>query len=69
MCVCVCVMSPFVTQDPWIQNATMRKNILMGQRYDEEQYTSTLAACCLGPDLEMLPAGDNTEIGEKGVNL
>lgn len=37
--------------------------------HPQEHYTAVLAACALGPDLELLPAGDNTEIGEKGVNL
>jgi ABC-type multidrug transport system fused ATPase/permease subunit len=50
-------------------NTTVRKNILMGAEFDQEHYTATLAACALGPDLDVLPAGDATEIGEKGVNL
>ena len=56
-------------QDPWIQNQTLRNNVLMGAPFDEELYSATLAACALGPDIELLPAGDMTEIGEKGVNL
>lgn len=59
----------YTAQDPWIQNSTLRQNILMGSEYDEDRYASTLAACALGPDLEMLPAGDVSEIGEKGINL
>ncbi|GFH15645.1 uncharacterized protein HaLaN_11906 [Haematococcus lacustris] len=56
-------------RDPWVQNCTLRANVLLGRAYDDELYTSVLAACALGPDLEVLAAGDATEIGEKGVNL
>lgn len=47
----------------------MRGNILMGEPYDEELYAEVLAACALLPDLEVLQAGDASEIGEKGINL
>ncbi|GAB4815546.1 hypothetical protein N2152v2_002592 [Parachlorella kessleri] len=56
-------------QDPWIENASLRENILMGSPLDPPRYQRVLDACALVPDLEMLPAGDETEIGEKGVNL
>jgi hypothetical protein len=56
-------------QDPWIQHGTVRENILMGRPMDKVWYDSVVSACALGPDLEMLAAGDDTEIGEKGVNL
>eukprot|EP00955_Chlamydomonas_euryale_P014378 154729-Chlamydomonas_euryale.AAC.1 len=59
----------YTAQDPWIQNASLRANILMGALYDEDAYAETIAACALVTDLEALPAGDATEIGEKGVNL
>ncbi|KAL6750031.1 P-loop containing nucleoside triphosphate hydrolase protein [Haematococcus lacustris] len=59
----------YTAQDPWVQNCTLRANVLLGRAYDDELYTSVLAACALGPDLEVLAAGDATEIGEKGVNL
>jgi len=59
----------YTSQDPWIQNSTVRSNLLMGRRYDEEEYITVLAACALAHDLELLSAGDSTEIGEKGVNL
>lgn len=48
---------------------SLRDNILVGRPYDEEQYAAVLEACALLPDLATLPAGDATEIGEKGVNL
>lgn len=55
----------YVAQQAWIQNASVRDNILFGKPYDEEKYNSVLEACALLPDLEILPAGDATEIGEK----
>lgn len=56
-------------QDPWIQNATVRENVLMCSEYNEDRYNSVLAACALEPDLVTLSKGDATEIGEKGVTL
>ena len=48
---------------------TIRDNILFGKEFDKKLYTETLVACQLVRDLEILPAGDMTEIGEKGINL
>ncbi|XP_055755329.1 ATP-binding cassette sub-family C member 3-like [Salvelinus fontinalis] len=59
----------YVPQQAWIQNATLRDNILFGKAYNEQTYRSCLEACALTPDLEVLPGGDLTEIGEKGINL
>ncbi|XP_072229951.1 ATP-binding cassette sub-family C member 3 isoform X1 [Leuresthes tenuis] len=59
----------FVPQQAWIQNATLRDNILFGNAYNEQKYRCVLDACALTPDLEVLPGGDLTEIGEKGINL
>ncbi|WVQ68434.1 uncharacterized protein L199_006642 [Kwoniella botswanensis] len=56
-------------QTPWIQNATVRENILFGQPWDEERYWAAVRDACLEPDLELLEDGDGTEIGEKGINL
>ncbi|KAJ2814467.1 hypothetical protein FBU31_007279, partial [Coemansia sp. 'formosensis'] len=50
-------------------NATLRDNVLFGLKYDESFYNRVIDACALHPDLEMLTAGDMTEIGEKGINL
>ncbi|KOO23503.1 multidrug resistance-associated protein 3, partial [Chrysochromulina tobinii] len=57
------------TQEPWIQNKTLRDNILFGLPYDDTFYNQVLSACALRADLEQLAAGDATEIGERGVNL
>ena len=55
----------YVPQQAWIQNATLRDNILFGKAYNEQKYHCVLAACALTQDLEVLPGGDMTEIGEK----
>ena len=58
-----------VQQIPWIQNKTIRENVLFGQPMDEDRYNKTIELWELGSDLEILPGGDLTEIGEKGINL
>ncbi|KAL1957525.1 hypothetical protein VTO42DRAFT_5751 [Malbranchea cinnamomea] len=59
----------FCPQYPWIQNATVKDNILFGKEYDEKWYNQVVDACALRADLEMLPAGDRTEIGERGITV
>ncbi|KAK3559875.1 hypothetical protein QTP86_026191, partial [Hemibagrus guttatus] len=59
----------YVPQQAWIQNATLRDNILFGRPYVEDKYRRVLDACALTPDLDVLPGGDQTEIGERGINL
>uniref|UniRef100_K3WAG0 Uncharacterized protein n=1 Tax=Globisporangium ultimum (strain ATCC 200006 / CBS 805.95 / DAOM BR144) TaxID=431595 RepID=K3WAG0_GLOUD len=59
----------YYSQQPWIQNMSIRDNILFGAAFDAKRYNAVLNACCLCDDLEQFPAGDATEIGEKGVNL
>jgi ABC-type multidrug transport system fused ATPase/permease subunit len=59
----------FVQQIPWIENCTLKANILFGLPYDEERYNQVIDACALRKDLEMLIDGDNTEIGPNGINL
>ncbi|NXB32529.1 MRP7 protein, partial [Eulacestoma nigropectus] len=57
------------TQEPWIQFTTVRENILFGREYDAKLYEEVLEACALSKDLNILPAGDQTEVGENGVTL
>ncbi|KAM9005458.1 multidrug resistance-associated protein 7 isoform X1 [Sarcophilus harrisii] len=57
------------TQEPWIQFATIRDNILFGKAFDAHLYWKVLEACALHDDLAILPDGDLTEVGEKGVTL
>ncbi|XP_055852928.1 multidrug resistance-associated protein 1 isoform X4 [Episyrphus balteatus] len=59
----------YVPQQAWIQNATLRDNILFGKEYDRKRYQKVIDACALRADIQMLAAGDKTEIGEKGINL
>ncbi|ORY45580.1 hypothetical protein BCR33DRAFT_659120 [Rhizoclosmatium globosum] len=59
----------YVSQQAWIENATIRDNILFGSEYNEKKYQAVIDACALRRDLTLLVSGDMTEIGEKGVNL
>lgn len=59
----------FVAQIPWIENATIRDNILFGLPFDNERYQKVLHACALTKDLEMLQDGELTDIGANGINL
>lgn len=55
----------YIPQQAWIQNASLKDNILFGGNKKESWYHRVLEACALLPDLDILPAGDGTEIGEK----
>lgn len=55
----------YVPQQAWIQNATLQDNILFGREKKKSWYQRVVEACALLPDLDILPAGDATEIGEK----
>lgn len=59
----------YVAQIPWIENASIRDNILFGLPFDEDRYTKTLSVCALKKDLVMLTDGEHTEIGANGINL
>eukprot|EP01117_Protostelium_nocturnum_P005317 TRINITY_DN1935_c0_g2_i1.p1 TRINITY_DN1935_c0_g2~~TRINITY_DN1935_c0_g2_i1.p1 ORF type:complete len:1401 (-),score=492.82 TRINITY_DN1935_c0_g2_i1:3171-7373(-) len=59
----------YAAQTAWIQNASLRENILFGKEYDRKKYQRVIRVCELEQDLKMLPDGDQTEIGEKGINL
>ncbi|KAK7683969.1 hypothetical protein QCA50_012945 [Cerrena zonata] len=61
--------SLLMSGDPWIQNATIRENILFGSPFNKLWYDSVVFACGLQDDLKNLEAGDYTEVGEKGVTL
>ncbi len=52
-------------QQSWIRNATVRDNILFEKPYNAKKYNSVIDLCALKPDLAILAAGDQTEIGEK----
>ena len=59
----------FCPQYAWIQNATVKENILFGKEMDKSWYKQVIQACALQPDLDMLPQGDGTEIGERGITV
>ncbi|KAI4324976.1 hypothetical protein MLD38_030415 [Melastoma candidum] len=59
----------YVSQTAWIQTGSIQENILFGSAMDTQRYHETLERCSLVKDLELLPYGDLTEIGERGVNL
>lgn len=59
----------FCPQYAWIQNTSVKENILFGKPYDRKWYDAVIDACALRPDLEMLPNGDMTEIGERGITV
>jgi len=59
----------FCAQQPWIQNATLRDNILFGKAYDARLYQQVLDSCALTDDLLQFAGGDQVEIGERGINL
>ena len=55
----------YVPQQAWIQNATLRDNILFGTEHNSRAYDKVIEGCALTSDLDILPGGDMTEIGEK----
>lgn len=59
----------YVPQQAWIQNMSLKSNILFNKPFDFAEYESVVENCALKEDLANLPAGDSTEIGEKGINL
>ncbi|XP_078051143.1 ATP-binding cassette sub-family C member 5-like isoform X2 [Augochlora pura] len=59
----------YVSQQAWIINATLRENILFGNQFDARRYYHAVTVCNLKEDINMLPGGDDTEIGERGINL
>ncbi|XP_073153667.1 ABC transporter C family member 4-like isoform X2 [Henckelia pumila] len=65
----VCGSTAYVAQTSWIQSGTVQENILFGLPMDGKRYKETVRVCCLEKDLEMMEFGDQTEIGERGINL
>jgi len=59
----------YVAQTAWLQNASIKDNILFGLPFDQERYDKVLYMCALTRDLEILEHGDATEVGEKGITL
>ena len=59
----------YVPQNPWCQNLSLRESILFGSEMDEDRYSSVIHACALELDLEILPEGDDSMAGLRGINL
>ncbi|XP_025915458.1 multidrug resistance-associated protein 9 [Apteryx rowi] len=59
----------YVSQQAFIFHGNVRENILFGEEYNEQRYNYAVNVCSLGSDMEILPHGDMTEIGERGLNL
>ncbi|CAK4845926.1 unnamed protein product [Aphanomyces euteiches] len=59
----------YCSQEPWIQQMSVRDNILFGKPFDSAKYTRVVDACGLLPDFELMAFGDMTEVGSKGRNL
>ncbi|KAL1939047.1 hypothetical protein VTO73DRAFT_10307 [Trametes versicolor] len=59
----------YAAQESWVQNDTIRNNIVFGAPYDEVRYQAVLEQCALKRDLTLFDAGDQTEVGEKGITL
>ena len=59
----------YVPQQAWILNASVKDNIMFGKDFNEPLYKRIVSSCSLKPDLEIMPSGDKTEIGERGINL
>ncbi|KDO62253.1 hypothetical protein CISIN_1g000452mg [Citrus sinensis] len=65
----LCGTKAYVAQSPWIQSGKIEDNILFGKEMDRERYNAVLDACSLEKDLEILSFGDQTVVGERGINL
>ncbi|TDL28857.1 P-loop containing nucleoside triphosphate hydrolase protein [Rickenella mellea] len=59
----------YAAQEAWVQNETIKDNIIFGSAFDEERYKKVIYQCGLERDLSLFEAGDNTEVGEKGLTL
>ncbi|KAF8071880.1 hypothetical protein FPV67DRAFT_1779021 [Lyophyllum atratum] len=59
----------YAAQESWVQNGTIKDNIIFGFPYDEARYKKVLYQCCLEPDLALFAAGDQIEVGERGLTL
>lgn len=66
---CVSGRIAYCAQSPWIQNATVKENILFGCKLNQEYYARVVKACQLTMDFDILPDGDETVVGEKGISL
>lgn len=59
----------YAAQESWVLNETIRDNITFDTPFDEERYQKVLHQCALEHDLALFQAGDQTEVGEKGMEF
>ncbi|XP_043679995.1 ATP-binding cassette sub-family C member 4-like isoform X1 [Vespula pensylvanica] len=59
----------YASQEPWLFDGTIKENILFGQLYDNKKYIDVTRVCALNKDLQQLPQGDMTIVGERGIML
>ncbi|XP_040265863.1 ATP-binding cassette sub-family C member 8 isoform X2 [Bufo bufo] len=59
----------YASQKPWLLNATVEENITFESPFNKQKYKAVIDACSLQPDIDILPHGDQTQIGERGINL
>ncbi|KXZ44762.1 hypothetical protein GPECTOR_62g877 [Gonium pectorale] len=59
----------YVPQNPWLQNLSVRDNVLFGDAWDQDKYEAVIEACALTMDLQILPQGDHSKAGIRGVNF
>ena len=59
----------YTPQEAWLLNMSLRENIIFGSEFDQNKYNKVIKVCALERDLKLMPDGDKTEIGERGINL
>ncbi|CAL4094228.1 unnamed protein product, partial [Meganyctiphanes norvegica] len=59
----------YASQEPWVFSGTLKQNIIFGQPFNEKKYHEVIRVCALERDLDQLPLGDKTLVGERGVSL
>ncbi|KAG2500538.1 hypothetical protein HYH03_001315 [Edaphochlamys debaryana] len=59
----------YVPQNPWLQNLSIRENVTFGESWDQSKYDQVIDSCALTLDLQILPQGDQSKAGIRGVNL
>lgn len=65
----ICGSAAYVPQSAWIQSGNIEENILFGSPMDKPKYKAVIHACSLKKDLELFSHGDQTIIGDRGINL
>ncbi|XP_063966914.1 ATP-binding cassette sub-family C member 4-like isoform X1 [Lytechinus pictus] len=59
----------YTAQQPWVFSGTLRDNILFGKKFDQDKYKEVLKVCALKTDIALLPDGDLTLVGDRGITL